>query len=401
MLALSATEPNATVHPPGPLQRRGVARNENAAPVVVQRLVRFSARSTGACVPGTCRANLAIAFGVDARYVSGAMRSRPARWFDWAGERFSAHSFGDDRLPRFEAAVDPVGTAVPLPTPPPDAFPFLPIMEASMNDRNRKIPTPAAPSPTAHAADYLQSIGRMAKRDRRDAEECAQLASLPIQHTHAAGIDVGDASHWVCVEQTPDGSDAVREFPAHTPGLRQLVAWLHAAAASPPSPSKPAASTAMSSSSPCSKPASTSSPPLPAFTRQIKGRPKTDKRDCQWIQRLHKHGLLPSDLPTRRRHPHAARLRSPTRQSRASIRLPHPTHAKGVGIDEPQADQSPRRRHRRDRPEDYSRPPGWRTRSARVGIVARSTLQAHARGNRRGVGRPLWSQTCCWSCVAA
>ncbi len=32
----------------------------------------------------------------------------------------------------------------------------------------------------------------------------------------------------------------------------------------------------------------------PSFTRQIKGRPKTDKRDCQWIQRLHKHGLLPS-----------------------------------------------------------------------------------------------------------
>ena len=31
----------------------------------------------------------------------------------------------------------------------------------------------------------------------------------------------------------------------------------------------------------------------PAFTRQIKGRPKTDKRDCQWIQRLHKHGMLP------------------------------------------------------------------------------------------------------------
>ena len=32
----------------------------------------------------------------------------------------------------------------------------------------------------------------------------------------------------------------------------------------------------------------------PSFTRQIKGRPKTDRRDCQWIQRLHKHGLLPS-----------------------------------------------------------------------------------------------------------
>src|SRR5262249_9689048 len=31
----------------------------------------------------------------------------------------------------------------------------------------------------------------------------------------------------------------------------------------------------------------------PHFTRQIQGRPKTDKRDCQWIQRLHKVGLLP------------------------------------------------------------------------------------------------------------
>jgi transposase len=32
----------------------------------------------------------------------------------------------------------------------------------------------------------------------------------------------------------------------------------------------------------------------PQFARQIKGRPKTDKRDCQGIQRLHKLGMLPS-----------------------------------------------------------------------------------------------------------
>ena len=32
----------------------------------------------------------------------------------------------------------------------------------------------------------------------------------------------------------------------------------------------------------------------PQFTRQIKGRPKTDRLDCQWIQRLHAHGLLPA-----------------------------------------------------------------------------------------------------------
>ena len=36
----------------------------------------------------------------------------------------------------------------------------------------------------------------------------------------------------------------------------------------------------------------------PHFTRQIKGRPKTDKRDCQWIQPVsYTHLTLPtSDL---------------------------------------------------------------------------------------------------------
>ena len=53
----------------------------------------------------------------------------------------------------------------------------------------------------------------------------AELVSLPIQQMHAAGIDVGDATHWVCID-ADGGDDAIREFPAHTPGLRQLLAWL-------------------------------------------------------------------------------------------------------------------------------------------------------------------------------
>jgi hypothetical protein len=76
------------------------------------------------------------------------------------------------------------------------------------------------------AAADLGRAARRAEQARRDAEECAQIATLPVQHAHAAGIDVGDLTHWVSVESTPDGSDTVREFPAHTPGLRQLVAWL-------------------------------------------------------------------------------------------------------------------------------------------------------------------------------
>ncbi len=56
----------------------------------------------------------------------------------------------------------------------------------------------------------------------------------------------------------------------------------------------------------------------PSFTRQIKGRPKTDRRDCQWIQRLHKHGLLPSVFqPDEATHT----LRSYVRQRANMVRL--------------------------------------------------------------------------------
>ncbi len=153
-------------------------------------------------------------------------------------------------------------------------------------------------SDSAHAhhaspAADLHRAARHAEQVRRDAEHCARLAGLPVRHAHAAGIDVGDASHWVCVEATPDGADPVREFPAHTPGLRQLVAWLQSCGVT---------TVALEASGVYGhvlfltllEAGLTVVMTAPAFTRQIKGRPKTDRRDCQWIQRLHRHGLLPS-----------------------------------------------------------------------------------------------------------
>jgi transposase len=126
----------------------------------------------------------------------------------------------------------------------------------------------------------------------RQARQAAEMAALPVTQPRAAGIDVGDASHWVCVAGTPDGSPTVREFPAHTAGLRQLVAWLKACGVTTVALEATgvyghvlfltlleAGLNAVVTS--------------PKFTRQIQGRPKTDKRDCQWIQRLHSHGLLP------------------------------------------------------------------------------------------------------------
>src|SRR5262245_21943023 len=85
----------------------------------------------------------------------------------------------------------------------------------------------AATTTNPHQSDRARR--RAAKREaefRRQAEAAAKLESLPVTNRHACGIDVGDRTHWVCVEATPDGPDCVREFPAHTPGLRQLVGWL-------------------------------------------------------------------------------------------------------------------------------------------------------------------------------
>jgi len=131
----------------------------------------------------------------------------------------------------------------------------------------------------------------MAKQNAETAA-CAELVSLGVQHPTAAGIDVGDATHWVCVDA--DGGDAaVREFPAHTPGLRQLVAWLREHGVSTVALEATGVYghvlflTLLEAGFHVITTA-------PTFTRQIKGRPKTDRRDCQWIQRLHRHGLLPS-----------------------------------------------------------------------------------------------------------
>jgi transposase len=151
----------------------------------------------------------------------------------------------------------------------------------------------AAPSTPTQAAIDLRRAARFAEQTRRQAEECARIASLPVQHFHAAGIDVGDSSHWVCVAATPDGSDTVREFPAHTPGLRQLVEWLRLCGVT---------TVALEASGvyghvlflTLMEAGFAVVMTAPQFARQIKGRPKTDRRDCQWIQRLHQHGLLPS-----------------------------------------------------------------------------------------------------------
>jgi hypothetical protein len=88
----------------------------------------------------------------------------------------------------------------------------------------------ARKSTTAKQAQQRQAYQRRKSRARvkalaqQEAERC-HVQGLPVTQAHAAGIDIGAGSHWVCVGyRTDDNSDLIREFPAHTDGLQQILA---------------------------------------------------------------------------------------------------------------------------------------------------------------------------------
>ena len=64
----------------------------------------------------------------------------------------------------------------------------------------------------AKIATAKRRLARLSEQARREAEECAKVASMPVQNQHAAVIDVGDLTHWVCVNSAPEEAETVREF---------------------------------------------------------------------------------------------------------------------------------------------------------------------------------------------
>src|SRR5262245_39723114 len=217
---------------------------------------------------------------------------------------FSAHSFGDDLCVRRVETAAFTQSHAALPTRCGgsrwDGWPFA---DSSAARLCHGLSTRAS---TPHILEAPMSVGkqqtaraphaayaRSPEKVRAAAEACAKLTTLPVRHEHAAGIDVGDATHWVCVDATPDGSDTVREFAAHTPGLRRLVAWLRQCGVTTIALEATGVYGHVLFLTLLEAGFHVITIP-PQFARQIKGRPKTDKRDCQWIQRLHKLGLLPS-----------------------------------------------------------------------------------------------------------
>jgi hypothetical protein len=66
-----------------------------------------------------------------------------------------------------------------------------------------------------------------AKAAVQQAAELRRVEGLSVLNPHAAGIDIGSRSHWVCVGVSADqDADVIREFLAYTEGLHDIVAYL-------------------------------------------------------------------------------------------------------------------------------------------------------------------------------
>src|SRR5262245_4371085 len=88
---------------------------------------------------------------------------------------------------------------------------------------------PPAPSPAAGGQPARAHRKPRAKPEgeARQPSESARVVALAVQHPHAAGIDIGSRSHWVCVGFATDADPgSTREFPAHTAGLKAIAAFL-------------------------------------------------------------------------------------------------------------------------------------------------------------------------------
>lgn len=128
---------------------------------------------------------------------------------------------------------------------------------------------------------------RKQKRSRSTSTLPPQLAAVNL---HAAGIDIGAEAHWVAVPPSDD-PEPVRSFGACTADLEALADWLALCGIT---------TIALESTGvywiPLFELLETRGFAVllvdPQQVQKIKGRPKSDRHDCQWIQRLHTFGLL-------------------------------------------------------------------------------------------------------------
>lgn len=138
--------------------------------------------------------------------------------------------------------------------------------------------------------ERLQS-GEMNRKQRRALRErlCATDPGLEVVHADAAGIDVGNASHFVAVP--PDRDEVpVREFGSWTADLKRMAGWLKECGIR---------TVAMQSTGVywIAVQEVLEAEGLEVYlvnargTKNLPGR-KSDVQECQWLMKLHTYGLL-------------------------------------------------------------------------------------------------------------
>lgn len=116
--------------------------------------------------------------------------------------------------------------------------------------------------------------------------------SMPVVHPHAAGIDLGNAEHFVCVplDSVPAGQTPVRRFGVFNPQLDELVEWLKQCGVK----TVALESTGVMWIPVYQKLERAGLEAVLVNTKGLKHVPgrKSDVLDCQWLQQLHSYGLI-------------------------------------------------------------------------------------------------------------
>ena len=139
--------------------------------------------------------------------------------------------------------------------------------------------------------ERLRRGKKLGRRERRALERCLQAdgPELEVVHPNAAGIDVGNASHFVGIKPGLC-AQPVREFGSWTADLRRMVEWLK---------SHGVKTVAMQSTGVywialCEVLEQAGFEVYLVNARGTKNLPgrKSDVQECQWVRKLHTYGLL-------------------------------------------------------------------------------------------------------------
>jgi transposase len=132
----------------------------------------------------------------------------------------------------------------------------------------------------------------MANEDRKGRPARGEgVEGFPVLRADVAGIDIGSEEHWVCAPAPTGVGREVAVFAATTPGVEQLATWLK---------DRGVAAVALESTgvywiAPHEILERYGFDVLLVDTRDlahVPGRKKSDRHDCEWIQRLYSCGLL-------------------------------------------------------------------------------------------------------------